>query len=92
MSQSSNAKKIRRELNKRADAIEKNVALDIIEGLYRMPFWTRLKWAFRIVRGVRTERDRMMEWSLRFVWWLDELFETITRMGYAVLRNMRWMD
>lgn len=53
MSQSSNAKKARRAINKHADKIERNVALDIIEGLYRMPLWKRLKWAFKIARGVK---------------------------------------
>lgn len=52
MSQSSNAKKARRAINKHADKIEQNVALDIIEGLYRMPFWKRIKWALKIARGI----------------------------------------
>ena len=70
MSQSSAAKKARRAINKHADKIEQNVALDIIEGMYRMPLWKRIKWSIKIVCGVKQESivarmRRALQWRRR---------------------------
>lgn len=47
------SKKIRRAVQKQADAIRERVAVDIVANLCALPFGQRVKWAWKILRGLK---------------------------------------
>jgi hypothetical protein len=58
------AKKIRRAVQDQAAAIRERVAVEIVGNLCALPLPQRLKWAWKIARGIRLSPwDRVKMWS-----------------------------
>lgn len=51
MSKQQQAKKIRREVAAQKHEIKQVAAEEVLALLYLLPFWMRMKWAWRIARG-----------------------------------------
>jgi hypothetical protein len=80
------SKKIRREVKQavtiQADLLRERLIIEIIHNLYCLPFWQRVKWALKLMRGIS-----ISPWDKLEIWMTDKIkrwtnkTDTLSKIG-----------